>query len=371
MRRFLLTGVAALVLTGCTVNDVEAPSQGGALARVAERLASSGDVATAAAIYRSAIALGQNNPEVRRGFGNALLSLGEPKAAIEQFEAALLQTKDARLYNGLGVAYDMMGDHAHAQEMFRTGLALEPDYRALIHNYGLSLAAAAAPDKPAPQAAAEPERPMAAKPASAVSEAAPEGEPMRAPDAEPLRARAPKAVPVAANVPAPTPIERLPVSSTPSERAPITITPVAFTPVAMNTPAPPPAAPVPVSAPAPTPMSEPIAPRVNEIVPLGQPLTAAPLHGAYYRFRLAGYATREGAMESWRDLMHRSPELKGAVEVVAQRTSIGPRAGLRYELVSAPLPSLRAAETACDALNERGLACRAEPASSALTVVSL
>ena len=354
MRRFLLTGVAALALTGCTVNDVEAPSQGGALARVAERLASSGDVATAAAIYRSAIALGQTNPEVRRGFGNALLSLGEPKAAIEQFEAALLQTKDARLYNGLGVAYDMMGDHAHAQDMFRAGLALEPDYRALIHNYGLSLAAAAASEKPAPQAAAEPERSMASKPMSAVSEPAPSPEtaaapkPMRIAAAEPVPARKPEKMAM---------IE--PVSA------------VEPSPVAMVIPAQLSAQPIPVAEPAPTPVSEVPAPRLNEIVPLGQPLTAAPLHGVYYRFRLAGYATREGAMESWRDLVRRAPELKGAVEVVAQRTSIGPRAGLRYELVSAPLPSLRAAETACDALTERGLACSAQPASSALTVVSL
>ena len=108
----------------------------------------------------------------------------------------------------------------------------------------------------------------------------------------------------------------------------------------------------------------------HEIVPLRSPVATAPLHGSYFRFRLAGYISREAATQSWRELAKRSPELQGALYVVAERPSLGAKAGLRYTLMSAPLPNLRAAELACDVLMERGVACTAEPIQSALVIRS-
>jgi Flp pilus assembly protein TadD len=177
MRRFLLAGVAALALTGCTAfEDGPATVPGSALARVAERLAANGDATTAATLYRSAIAMGNGSAEVRRGYGNALLALGQPQAAIEQYEAALTQVKDARLYNGIGVALDMLGDHARAQERFREGLALAPDNKGLIHNYGLSLAAEAEKG-PAATAEAAPGEPDESAPAKVALQPVPQDEP--------------------------------------------------------------------------------------------------------------------------------------------------------------------------------------------------
>jgi hypothetical protein len=122
--------------------------------------------------------------------------------------------------------------------------------------------------------------------------------------------------------------------------------------------------PTPVSAPA----EEALMPRPNEIVPLGTPAAAAPAYGDYYRVRLAGYATRERALEFRREIARRTPELQGTVRVVAERVSLAPRARLRYTLVSAPLPSRDAADLACGALEARGLICRTEPATSPLTL---
>lgn len=392
MKRFLLAGVAALALTGCTAfDDGVAPLPGSALSRVADRLAAGGDNATAAALYRSAIALGNTGPEVRRGYANALLSMGDARAAIEQYELALTQAKDARIYNGLGVAYDMLGEHDRAQEQFRTGLALAPDNNRLIHNYGLSLAAATASD-PAPTSA----------PALAFTPA-PASEPAPAPASTPAAARVvvpPAPSPSAAAVMLPDAPPAITPTAAPTVSPPVKLAPVVLRapePAAMAVPdaahetnpepdvmaAPEPAAmavpdaapetnhePVAMAAsePAPAAAEEPVMPRPNEIVPLGQPVAATPLHGEYFRVRLAGYATRERAMEFRREIELRTPELQHTVRVVAERASLALRAQLRYALVSAPLPSRLAAEIACGALAARGLACNTEPASSPLTV---
>ncbi len=47
---------------------------------------------------------------------------------------------DARVWNGLGVARDLLGDAAGAQDAYRSGLEAVPDDPRLLMNYGLSLA---------------------------------------------------------------------------------------------------------------------------------------------------------------------------------------------------------------------------------------
>ena len=186
LRAILLAGAASIALAGCASSASDTPAPGNALTRVADRLAANGDTSTAVMLYRSAIALGQKSPETRRSLGNALLTLGDAQGAVAEFQAALAEKKDARLYNGLGVAFDMLGDHERAQGYFREGLALDPNHRGLMHNYGKSLAAADkidAAEKSANIAASEPSESTPA-PEESVAIVAP---PMRASEPQPMR----------------------------------------------------------------------------------------------------------------------------------------------------------------------------------------
>ncbi len=180
--RLAFCGLMAALVSGCATSSGgdptktgAAPIRGAALMNVAERTSQSGDDATAVSLfreahnqnprdpapligmgaalsrlgayeqaaeaYRQAIDLPGSEAEARRGLGNALVALDRPALAIEQLLASIGLKKDARTYNGLGVAYDMQGEHAHAQAMYRAGLALKPGNLALENNLGLSLAA--------------------------------------------------------------------------------------------------------------------------------------------------------------------------------------------------------------------------------------
>ncbi|MFB3134552.1 MAG: tetratricopeptide repeat protein, partial [Rhodospirillales bacterium] len=68
------------------------------------------------------------------------MALGRPKAALKQYRAALrLTPDDPRLFNGMGVALDLMGAHLTAQARYREGLKITPDNASLRNNLGLSL----------------------------------------------------------------------------------------------------------------------------------------------------------------------------------------------------------------------------------------
>lgn len=145
-----------------------------AMLRVAGSTAATGDVATAAGIYRRAhdiepenipallglarsfAALGANDEAVAayravldidpvqtdalRGLAGIYIAVDQPRTAIDHLEAALEQGEDARLYNALGLAHDMQGDHKAAQACYRTGISVEPGNLSLRNNLGLSLA---------------------------------------------------------------------------------------------------------------------------------------------------------------------------------------------------------------------------------------
>lgn len=104
----------------------------------------------AAAAYRDALAIHPDDSEALRGLGNVLILLNQPAAAAQQFNRALSAGKDSgskdkdpgkdpRLYNGLGVAYDMLDDHPAAQSYYQAGLAIAPENAEIANNLGLSL----------------------------------------------------------------------------------------------------------------------------------------------------------------------------------------------------------------------------------------
>jgi len=183
----------AVILSSCAPNStkkLEVPSLDGSLTEAEQekgrygtllRLASStraaGDPAAAINMYQQAISLERSRPEAytllgytlidlqaydqaaetfqqsldrnqenlaaRLGYARVLLALQRPEAAIPHYEAAQKQApKNVQVLNGLGVAYDLSGDHQTAQRVYRDGLAMAPDSMLLRNNLGLSLALA-------------------------------------------------------------------------------------------------------------------------------------------------------------------------------------------------------------------------------------
>lgn len=106
------------------------------LARILSRLGAHGE---AIDVFRRAIVAFPKDPELLRGYGNALIALDQPAQAIVQFEKAMRVAEDVRLFNGLGVAYDKLNDHRMAQAFYQTGLDTEPGNTSLSNNLGLSL----------------------------------------------------------------------------------------------------------------------------------------------------------------------------------------------------------------------------------------
>ena len=185
-RTWLVIVLTAALTTGCAKDPlsesvhqrqgltVGSNGKAAALARVAAASLAAGDLATAAGLYRQAHILDETNakylvglartlaklgqfdeaaesfdlatreaPEnvdAKHGYGNALIALDRPNAALSQFEAALALREEARTHNGIGVAHDLLGDHILAQAHYQTGLVLEPANLTVRNNLALSLA---------------------------------------------------------------------------------------------------------------------------------------------------------------------------------------------------------------------------------------
>lgn len=92
--------------------------------------------------YTEAAKLEPDSLDAQLGIGKASLSLNDPKKAIAAYTkaTALAEDKDHRPFNGLGVAQDLLGDHAAAQKSYRKGLDRASDNITLLNNLGLSLA---------------------------------------------------------------------------------------------------------------------------------------------------------------------------------------------------------------------------------------
>lgn len=97
----------------------------------------------AAATYREAIKITPNpmEGELHRGLAVVMLALDQPEQALVELDTAVAKVpEDARVYNALGVAHDLLGRHDLAQQDYRNGLHLAPSNPGLRNNYALSLA---------------------------------------------------------------------------------------------------------------------------------------------------------------------------------------------------------------------------------------
>ncbi len=173
-----LTAASVLTLAACASpsgTNVGTPSGDAAsLVRLAETTRANGDPAASLPLYRraqvlnpqdptpligmgealnelgsylqandawtKALVLDPGNPDVLTGFGVALTGLNQPHLALPRFQSAVAIRPNARAYNGLGVAYDMLGEPENAQSSYRAGLSVEPGHMGLTSNLGLSFA---------------------------------------------------------------------------------------------------------------------------------------------------------------------------------------------------------------------------------------
>lgn len=90
--------------------------------------------------YEEALPIDEND-EVKKQLGRLYLSTGQPDSAIPIFDGIILVHKDdIRALNGLGVAYDIKGDHQKAQSYYRKALHINEENNDVKSNLGLSLA---------------------------------------------------------------------------------------------------------------------------------------------------------------------------------------------------------------------------------------
>lgn len=119
----------------------EHPTQIEPLLGLARSLSALGDSDAAIIVFDQTLTLERNNSEARRGLALAYLGKGQPALALPHLDVLKKsQPIDHRPHNLEGVAFDMMGRHAEAQDSYRTGLELAPTNVALRNNLGLSLA---------------------------------------------------------------------------------------------------------------------------------------------------------------------------------------------------------------------------------------
>ncbi|NKB22123.1 MAG: tetratricopeptide repeat protein [Alphaproteobacteria bacterium] len=93
----------------------------------------------ALSVFLKALKISPKNVTALRGTGNTLILSGQPANALEYFNKALALKEEPRLFNAVGVTYDMLDKYGMAQAYYRTGLKAAPGDLSLRNNLGLSL----------------------------------------------------------------------------------------------------------------------------------------------------------------------------------------------------------------------------------------
>lgn len=116
------------------------PDSDDALTRLAGLQQQVGATASVLDTYRNAAEAAPNDPVALRRYGNALIAETYPEKALGYLQRSLEIADTPQVRNSLGVALDLIGQHAAAQEQYRTGIAENPGDLDLGNNLALSLA---------------------------------------------------------------------------------------------------------------------------------------------------------------------------------------------------------------------------------------
>jgi len=118
--------------------DSKSPAPPAALGDTLRRL---GRYAEAEQVFRDGLDRSPYSGMLLQGYAVLMLEKGQPEAAVTTLTPVVdEEAADFRIYNVLGIAYDMLGDHMEAQAQYTAGLAQTPSNRSLRNNLALSLA---------------------------------------------------------------------------------------------------------------------------------------------------------------------------------------------------------------------------------------
>jgi len=136
--------VALRAMEGVLASD---PRNTAALLRQAKAQEALGNTAAAETSYRRALAINSNLDEARLGLAKVWLHTDPVQAEKVLLEVLDRDPHNTAALNNLGVARDLQGKHAEAQEAYRRALAVQPTLASARENLGLSLALSGKPQE--------------------------------------------------------------------------------------------------------------------------------------------------------------------------------------------------------------------------------
>jgi Flp pilus assembly protein TadD len=143
----MASGAPAMALQVARDMLAKHPRDAGALVHEGDALAALERNDEAARVYERAVSLEPGNVPAHLGLGRVRLH-ADPAGAEALFRLVLAKDRlNAAALNDLGIALDLQGQHAAAQEMYTRALAAAPDMSAAQVNLGFSLALAGKSDR--------------------------------------------------------------------------------------------------------------------------------------------------------------------------------------------------------------------------------
>jgi Flp pilus assembly protein TadD len=139
-RAALEGGAADVALRVSAENLARDPENRDFMLVQADALAALGRGQEADAAYRRVLVADKDSVEARMGLGR--LALNTNPAAAETFflETLARDPRNAKAFNNLGIARDLLGRHPQAQDAYRRALGIAPSMQAATVNLALSLA---------------------------------------------------------------------------------------------------------------------------------------------------------------------------------------------------------------------------------------
>jgi Flp pilus assembly protein TadD len=129
--------VAAKIAEGLLARN---PQDIGALLSQGDALAAMNRPNEAVTSYAKALALDPGAASAKIGVGRLRLATDPAQAELLFLSVLEREPRNAVALNNLGIAHDLQGDHASAQNAYRRALAADPAMRAAEVNLALSLA---------------------------------------------------------------------------------------------------------------------------------------------------------------------------------------------------------------------------------------